>query len=265
MYSGIQCLYNLSSADLKLSVEVFPPKTEQVFVGAIGEYLVASDNALPRFVSATCGAVGVAIPKSLAYLVQADKPFKTFQVTARSFALLGVSGLVFLRGDHCVSSQLRLDLTSGLRRAGRSSLFCTTTNYPETHNLSASARLGRACVCSLAQSFNFAEAFARLNVRPCLLSKLWGVPEFIACVRRLSSCRTSVKCGAHIHDFARCPILAGCLHAVTARAMFVHALAKLYSIVSNNICWLHVFVLNKFRTLRKLVWLLSISDINLMD
>ncbi len=271
--------------DLNLSVEVFPPKGKQDFISVIGEYLVECGNALPAFVNLTCGAAGaakhnsyklllalsllIASPRILVHLIQVDKSFGTLQATACSLARLGVSKLLFLRGDYYVSSQLRLDLISSfriLRNARCLSLFCITTNYPEIHSLSANTRSGRACAhvrqalgCSytLTQFFNFAEAFAKLSAKSCLLSKLWNVPGFIASVKRPLNCRISVKCGVYIHNFARCLILAGCSHAALARAMLVHALAKLYLMVSNNICWFHVFVLNKFRALRKLVWLLS--------
>ncbi|AUG33772.1 5,10-methylenetetrahydrofolate reductase [Candidatus Hodgkinia cicadicola] len=266
MYSAIHCLYNLSSVDL--SAEAFPPKSKQDSVGVIGERSIARDNALPRFVSSTCGAVGAAIPKGLVRLAQAHKPFRTLQMTARSFALLGASGRV---GDHCVSSQLRLDSTSSFRvLRTRSSSFCTTC--PEILNLSANTRPAQArvrvkqalaCSHSLAQLFDFAEAFARLSVSSCLLSKPRDASEFVAPVRRLLNCRTSVECGVCNHEFARRSILAG--YAPTPRAMLVYALAELYLIISGNARRRNVFVLNKFRTLRKLVWLLSIPDVYLAN
>ncbi|AUG34233.1 5,10-methylenetetrahydrofolate reductase [Candidatus Hodgkinia cicadicola] len=279
MYTVIQCLYNLPSVDLNLSVEVLPPKGKQDFVSAIGDYSIACGNALPRFVSLTCGAADaakhnsyklllalssvVAVPRILVRLTQADNSFRTFQATARSLARLGVSKLLFLRG------QLSLDLISSfriLRKARCLSLLCVTTSCSETHNLSANTRSARACAFarqakarsrSLAQFLNSAEAFAKLSVRSCSLSKLWNTLGFVVCVKRLLNCGISVERGVHAHSFASCLTLAACSHALMARAMFVCALAKLYSMVSNNICWLHVFVLNKFRTLRKLVWLLS--------
>ncbi|ATW06113.1 5,10-methylenetetrahydrofolate reductase [Candidatus Hodgkinia cicadicola] len=285
MDCGIHCLHGLSGVGLSLSAEVFPPKSKQDFVSVVGDYLVACANVPPRFVSLTCGAAGadshnsyklllalgllVAAPTLLVHLIRVDKSFGAFQAAARSLAQLGISKLLFLRGDYYVSSQLRLDLISSfriLREARCLSLFCITTDYPEVHGLSANTRLGWACArvkqalgCSYSftQFFNFAEAFAKLSVRSCLLSGLWNVPGFIASVKRLLNCRISVKCGVYIHDFARRLILAGYSHNLMVRAMCVCALAKLYSMVSNNICWLHVFVLNKLRTLRKLVWLLS--------
>ncbi|XXN13556.1 MAG: methylenetetrahydrofolate reductase [Candidatus Hodgkinia cicadicola] len=285
MYSAIQCLYNLSNVDFNLSAEVFPPKSKQELNSVIGDYLASCYNAPLRFVSLTCGAAGaakhnsyklllalsslVATPRILVHLIRVDKSFKTFQSAACSLARLGVSKLLFLRGDHYVSSQLRLDLISCfriLREARCLSLFCATTNYPEIHNLSANARLECDCAnakqvlgssYSFTQFFNFAEVFAKVSVKSCLLSRLWNVPGFIVSVKRPLNCRVSVKCGVYIPNFVRCLILTGCSHALIARAMFVYALAKLYLMIANNICWLHVFVLNKFRTLRKLVWLLS--------
>ncbi|AUG91483.1 5,10-methylenetetrahydrofolate reductase [Candidatus Hodgkinia cicadicola] len=285
MYSVIQCLYNLPNADFNVSVEVFPPKSKQDFVSVTDDYLASRYNVLPKFVSLTCGAAGaakhnsyklllalgsfVAAPTILVHLIQVDKSFKTIQLTACSLARLGISKLLLLRGDCYVSSQLRLDLISGfraLRKARCSSLFCATTNYPEIHSLSANARLewdcaqakqALGCSYSLTQFFNFAEAFAKVSVRSCLLSKLWNIPGFVVSVKRPLNCRISVKCGVYVHNFIRRLIATGCSHALMARAMFVYALAKLYSMISNNVCWLHVFVLNKFRTLRKLVWLLS--------
>ncbi|AUG34114.1 5,10-methylenetetrahydrofolate reductase [Candidatus Hodgkinia cicadicola] len=264
MYSVIQCLYNLPNVDLGVSVEVLPPKSKRH---------VAGGNALPRFVNLACGvAVAaqhnsckllslVAIPRVLVRLIQADKSFKTLWAPARSPARLAVSELLFLRG------QLGLDLISGsrtLREAKCFSLFCATTSHPETHNLSASTRSGhacafarqaRACPYTLAQFLNSAEA--SLAVKSCSLSKLWNTPGFTPAAGRLLACGTNVECGVCTHGFARCLALAACSHAAVARAMFVCALAKLHLMVSNNIRWPHVFVLNKFRTLRKLVWLLS--------
>ncbi|AUG91365.1 5,10-methylenetetrahydrofolate reductase [Candidatus Hodgkinia cicadicola] len=268
MYSVIQCLYNLPNADFNVSVEVFPPKSEQDFVSAAGDYLASRYNVLPRFVSLTCDAAGaakhnsyklllalsslVATPTILVHLTRANESLEAIQLTARSLARLGISKLLLLRGDCYVSTQLRLDLISGLRalrKARCSSLFCAATSYPEIHSL--------GCAYSLTQFFNFAEAFAKLSVKSCLLSKLWDIPGFVVSAKRPLNCRISVKCGVYIHNFARRLIATGCSHALMARAAFVYALAKLYSMISNNVCWLHVFVLNKFRTLRKLVWLLS--------
>lgn len=86
-----------------------------------------------------------------------------------------------------------------------------------------------------------------------MLVRLWDISGFIACAKRLSGCGISVGCGVYS---ARCLILAGCSFALMARAMFAYALAKLRLMISNNVSWLHVFVLNGSRTLRKLVWLL---------
>lgn len=141
-------------------MEVFPSKSKQEFVSAVGDCLASCHNALPRFVSLTCGAAGaakhnsyklllalsslVAAPRVLVHLIQVDKSFEAFQLAACSLARLGISKLLFLRGDYYVSSQLRLDLIScfrSLRQARRLSLFCVITCYPEIHNLGANARL----------------------------------------------------------------------------------------------------------------------------
>ncbi len=154
----MRCLYNLSSVDLSLSVEVFPPKGKRDFVSVIGDYLIACGNVLPGFVSLSCGAGSrssyklllalssfVAAPSLLVRLVRVDKSFETLQATVQSIARLGISKLLFLRGDYCVSSQLRLDLISSfriLREARCLSLFCGTADYSGAHNLGANTRLG---------------------------------------------------------------------------------------------------------------------------
>ncbi|AUG33815.1 5,10-methylenetetrahydrofolate reductase [Candidatus Hodgkinia cicadicola] len=260
MYTAIQCLHNLSNVGLKPSAEVLPP-SKQDFVSVIGDYSVACGNALPRLVNLTCDAAGAAehnsyklllalslcaaTPRILVHSIQVDKSFKTLWATARSLARLGVSELLFLGGD---CSQLGLDLISGGTRCP--SLFCETTNYPGTRSLRANAlessQVSQALARPYTQFLDFAEAFAKLSIKSCLLPKLWSAPGFVASVKRLLNCGVSVKCG--IRNSASRSILAD---ALTARAMFVCAL---HSIVSNNGRWLHV---NKFRTLRKLVWLLS--------
>ncbi len=150
MYSGIQCLHNLSNADINLSVGALPPKSEQGFVSAIGDYSVVRANAQSRFVSLGAAKHNLcelllalslvnATPTISVRLVQVDRPFKTFQVMVRP----GISELLFFRGDYCVSSQLRLDLMSGFRILRRClGLFCKPTSCPEVHNLRANARSG---------------------------------------------------------------------------------------------------------------------------
>ncbi len=148
MYSGIQCLYSLSSV-----VEIFPPKSKRDF---IGDCLVA----LPRFVSLTCGTVSAAphnsyklllalselsaTPRVLVRLIRMDKSFEMFQTTAQSLARLGISKLLFLRGGYYVGRQLGLDLISSfriLKMVRCLSLFCVNTNRHKTHSLSANTRL----------------------------------------------------------------------------------------------------------------------------
>lgn len=256
--------------DFSLSADAFPPKSEQDFVNEISDSLTSCCNVQPKLVSLTCGTVSaaqhnshklllalgsrVANPTLLVYLIQVNHSFKTVQLTAR----LGISKLL---GDCYVSSQLRLDLMSSfrtLRGARRSSLVCGTTDHPGIHGLSARLERTRTkqalgCSCSLAQFLNFAEAVATPSVKSCLLSKLWRTPGFVVCAERPLNCKLCVECGVYIHNFVRRLILTGCSPAFVARAGFVYALAKLCSMISSNACWVHVFVLNKFRTLRKLV------------
>ncbi len=140
--------------DLNLSVEVFPPKGRRDFVGAPFKLLLALSSL-------------IATPRVLVCLIRVDKSFETFRMTARLFARLGISKPLFGGG-------FGLDLVSSFwipRKARGLSLFCEAAGCSEAYNLSVNMRLGCACVClySVARFYNFAEAFAKLSVRSCLL------------------------------------------------------------------------------------------------
>ncbi|XXM93238.1 MAG: methylenetetrahydrofolate reductase [Candidatus Hodgkinia cicadicola] len=291
MFSGntLQCLYSLPSVNVNFSVELFPPKCVHALRSAVTEYITAHRYTKFKFASLTCGAANadkhnsyklllalnsvVASPKLLAHLIQADKSLETLWVFVQALKLLGVNKVLFLKGDRYAGAQLRLDAASAfqtLRKTRRLSLFCAATSYPEIYSLNSSsccergcARIKRALGCSysITQFFNAVDAFAKSSIRACLLSESLNVPGFVISVKRPLSLRISAKCGVYIHSYVKRLVSKACAYA--KRTILIRTIAKLYSMLLNNIRWFHVFALNKFRMFCKLAWLFSLKEISL--
>ncbi|XXM90215.1 methylenetetrahydrofolate reductase [Candidatus Hodgkinia cicadicola] len=287
MANVIQCLYGLYNVDISFSVEFFPPKHWHALRCVASEYSLATHLIKFKFVSLTCGASGadkhnsyklllalsliLATPKVLVHIIQVDKSATNFYTLVQALKRLGVNKILLLKGDYYISSQIRPDAVKNflvLRRIRKLGLFCAATNYPEVHSSGISARCERAlatiksvlgCSYSFTQFFNVTTNFVKSSVRACLLSNLWNVPGFVVSVKRPLGCRTSVKCSVYIHGFVKKLVLTDCRRA-WKRTMIIYTITKVYTMLANNVRWLHVFALNRFRAICKLAWLLSIRE-----
>ncbi|ATY93528.1 5,10-methylenetetrahydrofolate reductase [Candidatus Hodgkinia cicadicola] len=286
----LRCLYGLPNVNISFSVEFFPPKCIHAIRTAVGGYLTARDCVGFKFVSLTCGASGadkhnsyklllalslfIETKKILIHLIQVDKSLEVLTLFIKRLKQLGVNKILLLKGDYYVDAQIRPDAANDflfLTETRLLSLFCAITNYPEVHILGKSSRCERTlaaikrsfgCSYSFTQFFNVVETFIKANIRMCLLTKLLNIPGFVISVKRPLGCRTSVRCGVYIPRFIKSLILIDCDN-FRKRNMMMYTITKVYIMLINNIRWLHVFALNKFRTFHKLTWLFSLSGTNL--
>ncbi|XXN13707.1 MAG: methylenetetrahydrofolate reductase [Candidatus Hodgkinia cicadicola] len=276
----------MPNVNVNLSVEFFPPKHKHAFVALAGDYALARCYSKFKFVSLTCGASGankhnsyklllaltalVPIINTLVHLICVDKSTVELWTFIKHLKRLGVNKLLFLKGDYYANSQIRPDVIDALKiikQTRLASLSCATTSYPEVYNLSACSNLERmcfnikrkmGCTCSLTQFFNVVNTFIKSSIRANLISGLQTVPGFVVSVKRQLSCRISAKCGVYIHDFVKRLIATDCKLTQRRRTVAAYMLTKLFIAITNNVSWLHVFALNKFRSFHKLVWIFAV-------
>ncbi|XXM93705.1 methylenetetrahydrofolate reductase [Candidatus Hodgkinia cicadicola] len=270
-----------------MSVELFPPKHYHKLANSLRGVLVAEAVSHLAFASLTCGARGTekhnsfkAMPALaslfgasavVVHVIQIDKALESLAAFACFLARSGASNFLLLKGDRYFSNQLRSDsspLPDELKLIKCS--FVVTTGYCETHGsatsyrteiASALAKESFGCVLCFTQFFNSDGSFLRASASLRFVASLWCVSGFVVSPKRSLGCRISVKCGVYVSRLAKRLVLVKPKLCSVKRIILANSVAKLHASLANGMRWVHVFELNRFRSLSKAIWVLAMADL----